>query len=275
MPDSKFLETYTLYRKFEGEFPRDLNRMPAPAINMTCHNSTCDDGNTRTFNLKYKYNHTVIDAIRNNSISVTQAYQTIVNAVYVCTSCTTYQRTFHLLFDFDMIHVMKVGQYPPWREKIKPELKKLLGDQTDLYQKALILESQSYGIGAFAYYRRIVEEQITKLVEDIEVLIPESDKAAYQEAVERVRETHIASDKIELVKDLLPSSLKPNNINPLDIIYGHLSGGLHGKDEEECLEIAESLRESVIYLITKVYENRDADKEFSERMKKLLEKKSV
>lgn len=104
----------------------------------------------------------------------------------------------------------KVGQLPPWAPppSDKPFEKLLSGSELSLYQKGLISESQSYGIGAYAYYRRIVEDTIDTLLESIAELIPPSAAEDYQRALQKVSATTIASDKIALVKGLLLATFR-------------------------------------------------------------------
>ena len=68
--------------------------------------------------------------------------------------------------------IIKVGQEPAWSIDIEPYLEKIFGKYVNDYKKGLINESQGYGIGAFAYYRRIVEVIIDELLNDILSLTP-------------------------------------------------------------------------------------------------------
>lgn len=94
----------------------------------------------------------------------------------------------------------------------------------------------------------------------------------YQVALEEVRKTKNTTDKIALVKDLLPSILKPEQYNPLKTIHDALSKGLHGRTDEECLEDAESIRTSLLFLVDSILSRRKGQQEYTENMKKILEK---
>jgi hypothetical protein len=139
----------------------------------------------------------------------------------------------------------------------------------------LVCESQSYGIGAFAYYRRIVEEIINELLDEITDLIPEAEKPAYEEALAKAKETRVTQDKIDLVKDLLPPILRPDGMNPLGVLHSALSEGLHGQTDEHCLELAEQLRQVLVFLVNQVSATRTAAKSFTASMRTLLDKKSA
>src|SRR5271163_2712540 len=107
------------------------------------------------------------------------------------------------------------GQFPAWSIDGDPALLKLLGGYGAYYKKGLICESQAYGIGAFGYYRRIVEEVIDTLLDDIAGLLAGEELAKYQEALQKTKATIVTQEKIDLVKDLLPPILRPAGMNPL------------------------------------------------------------
>jgi hypothetical protein len=196
-------------------------------------------------------------------------------AIYSCAACHNSQ-FFLLKFDENLSYVMKVGQYPAWSVSVDKNLSRVLHEHEDNYQKGLISESQGYGIGAYAYYRRIVEDIIDKLLGSIRDMLPEGDKEAYEKALEETRKSVIAKDKIALVKDLLPVSLRPDNMNPLSILHDNLSAGIHAKTDEECLELAGNIREILVYLVEKINEatrSKETSKQFTDSMRKLLDKK--
>jgi uncharacterized protein YjaG (DUF416 family) len=144
---------------------------------------------------------------------------------------------------------------------------------TDPWTRGLICESQSYGIGAFAYYRRIVEEIIEKLLEDIPNLMSGEERQKYPAALQQVKQTRRADEKIKLVKDLLSEVLKPSGMNPLDMLFEALSEGLHGEIDDQCVELAQQVRQVLVYLVNRLLTVKTADQEFTEGMKKLLDRK--
>ena len=170
---------------------------------------------------------------------------------------------------------MKVGQEPPWDISIDPTLAKALGDRVGYYKKGLINESQGYGIGAFAYYRRVVEEIIDDLLTEIGDLLAGEEHKEYLSALEKVRQSRVAQDKIAFVKDLLPPILRPDNRNPLSILHSELSGGLHGRDDEECIRSAATVREVLEFLVRGMSARKAEASRFTESMQKLLDRKSA
>jgi len=276
MPNKLFLETYPLLKKFEislSYFQDSLENLPSPAINMPC--KVCKS--RQTFNMVNKF-------WENEPSMKTEIWGKTIRSKYICSACNEFEYLFFIEFvktgtnetDTNIYdgYMRKVGQNPPWEIKMDKRLETLLGDYSELYKKGLVCESQGYGIGAYGYYRRIVEQVIDTLLDSITELIESGeDKVKYLEALEKTKNAKDASHKIELVKDLLPASLRPDDLNPLDIIYSSLSDGIHSKSDEECLNIADSIRKSLVFLVDQLLSQNQAKKEFTESMRKLLEKK--
>ena len=93
-------------------------------------------------------------------------------------------------------------------------------------------------------------------------------------ALEKTKQTIVTRDKIDLVKDLLPPSLRPNGMNPLGVLHKVLSEGLHDKSDEDCLDLAISIKNILVYLINQIIRSKEEAKKFTESMRKLLDKKS-
>jgi hypothetical protein len=193
---------------------------------------------------------------------------------YGCSHCQTYFRYFLVAFDHERKWVMKVGQFPAWDIAGDPDIERMLGEHAGYYKKGLICESQGYGIGAFGYYRRIVEETIGSLLADVSGLLSGDELTKYQNALEETKKTIVTQEKIELVKDLLPPILRPESMNPLSVLHSALSEGLHAQSDDECLTYAESVKTVLIFLVSQLAMNREAKKQFTAGMQKLLERKS-
>ena len=262
MPHPEFLEKYPLYRKFEIDVPYLLREIPKPSIHMFC--KKCDSDQT---------------FIMTNNYQDTKDYSAkslgeIVLMEYTCAGCSMFKRHFLIKISEQHDYVMKVGQYLPWDISIDKNIEKLLGEHAELFKKGLICESQGYGIGAYTYYRRIVELIIDELLDSIQNLVPENEKEKYLKALGATKKTKIATEKIELVKDLLPSILRPNNMNPLSTLHDVLSQGIHEKSDDDCMQTATNIKNVLVFLVNQVISSRESAKEFTESMKTLLAKKS-
>ncbi len=256
--NKEFLEEYSLFRKLKCEIPETAYQFPKPPINMTCQNC----GSTQTFNMV------------NNYAGYRDYSDKKIDLVYKCESCKIFTRQFQIYISPDLDYVYKFGQYPKWEIKMDKNLEKMLGSHAKTFKKGLVCESQGYGIGAFAYYRRITEEIIDELLNSIFDLIETERKEEYQAALEEVKKTRIAQEKINLVKDLLPTILLPDGMNPLGVLHSELSEGLHAKSDENCLENASHIKDILTFLINQIIQSKEASKQFTISMKSILEKKS-
>ncbi|MCK5510674.1 hypothetical protein KAI65_03980 [Candidatus Parcubacteria bacterium] len=280
MPNKFFLENYPLYSKANTDWMNSfnnikLNKLPKPAIHMHC--DVC--ASEQTFNVENDYE----ESEGNYNIE-----GKIIRAKYICSSCAKGERLFIVrLFnriekttdskggevEYTYVSMEKIGQYPSWNIQMDSELEKMLGKHSDYYKKGLTCESQSYGIGAYAYFRRITEDIIDELINSIFDLVEgEEKKEEYRTALKKVKETKITEKKIDVVKDLLPVSLQTEGINPLKALHSALSAGLHGKTDEECMEQAEIIRSILVFLVNQTMKTKEEKKKFTSGIKKLLSK---
>jgi hypothetical protein len=262
MPNKQFLEDYSLFRKFKMDVPETMDHLKKPAINMICKKCNSNE----TFNMINQYH----ELYSYNNVSTANKN---LRLIYLCESCKLYSREFCVYVSPERDHLYKYGQYPEWEIKIDKALEKTLHKHSKTFRKGLVCESQGYGIGAFAYYRRITEDIIDELLESITELIDAEHKAEYMEALEKTKTTRVTQEKINLVKDLLPSILKPNGINTLGVLHSELSEGLHAESDEACLENANQIKIILVFLLSQIVRSKESAKEFSESMKSLLTKK--
>ena len=60
--------------------------------------------------------------------------------------------------------LQKVGQVPQWNIVLSSDLEAALADDAELYKRAQITKTFSYGVGSCAYLRRVLENRITPLL---------------------------------------------------------------------------------------------------------------
>ncbi len=283
MANKKFLEEYPLYKKFSTGWRKFTpiyshthiknTQLSKPAIHMFC--AICDSD--QTFNMSNEYYDEHLPASKNDYI-----HGAVKEVRYICSACDTGLIVFLVHFGYKNngdtketeIYLEKVGQIPAWSIEMDKELEDSLGEHSEDYKKGLICESQGYGIGTFAYFRRITEEVIDGLLDSISDLLEGDEKILYEEALLKTKKTRVTQEKIELVKDLLPTSLRPDGMNPLGVLHSALSEGLHAETDQECLEYADSVKEILIYLVNKLKRDKKDSKRFTDSMKKILDKKT-
>jgi hypothetical protein len=137
----------------------------------------------------------------------------------------------------------KFGENPPFGPVTPNRLLKLLGDQKDIFLKGRRCETQGLGVGAFAYYRRVVEHQKNRIFDEI---IKVSEKLGAQAgALEVLNSAKLEQQFLKsvfLVKDVIPQALLINGHNPLTLLHAALSSGLHEQSDKRCLELAHDVR---------------------------------
>ncbi len=136
----------------------------------------------------------------------------------LCTGCNRQEFQCWIEVNAEEKWIRKVGQLPPWAIQLSKELEKSLGESASLYRNALICMSQSYGIGACTYMRRVLEDQINPLLNVVYGIKEEA--GATEEELYKVRKTiqgRTAEDKIKLVNQVAPESIAVGGHNPLTL----------------------------------------------------------
>jgi hypothetical protein len=167
--------------------------------------------------------------------------------VYDCKNCERAQRTFALLVVPDENkssgRVQKLGEFPPFGPPTPSRVMKLVGEDRELFLQGRRAELRGLGIGAFAYYRRVVEEQKSRIIEEIGKVALKIKPSKETEALFAKAEAETQfKTAIDLIKSAIPESLLIDGHNPLTLLHSALSEGLHAQTDEECLELATSIR---------------------------------
>lgn len=278
----KFIEEKPLYYKLTKGIPKEAVSIYPNKIEVYC--SGCKYfrpfhkpgyGKGKQWGRQESGKKSVVDEEISNIVEkVTNSLRSgIYELKYDCSGCFKKQFLCWIEVNINEGWIRKVGQIPPWNKNSDNNLTKLISPYKEYYRKGLACESHSYGIGAYSYYRRIVEEVIDDLLNSIEDLIEPSEKETYLKALNKVKKTIVAKEKIALVKDLLPPVLRPQGFNPLSILHSSLSEGIHNESDEKCLERAEQIRNVLAFLANQIALHHESSKVFTESMRRLLDKK--
>jgi hypothetical protein len=166
--------------------------------------------------------------------------------VYLCSNCrrTIKKYALHVTTDDGVAgKCYKYGEYPPFGPMTPSKLLRLLGDDRETFLKGRRCESQGLGIGAFSYYRRVVENQKNHIFDEI-IRVSEKLKAGdfTLDALRKAKQETQFSKAVSLVKDAIPAALLLNGHNPITLLHSALSVGLHAQTDEQCLESAQDVR---------------------------------
>ena len=167
---------------------------------------------------------------------------------YRCSNCQEVNKTFSLAAKVDVDakpqgECYKFGELPTYGPPVSPKLIKLIGPDREEFLKGRRCENQGLGVGAFIYYRRVVENQKNRIIGEI---IKVSEKiGAPKEKLEKLRnaltETQF-SKALDMAKDAIPESLLINGHSPILLLHSALSEGVHALTDEQCLELASNVR---------------------------------
>ncbi len=138
---------------------------------------------------------------------------------------------------------IKVGEFPPFAPRVPSRLITLIGPDRDLFLKGRAAEVRNLGIGAFSYYRRVVENQKNRLLDQI--ICAAKQRNAGQKVIDtltKAKDETQFSKAVEGIKDAIPKALRIKEHNPLTLLHNALSKGLHANSDEECLNVAHHIR---------------------------------
>ena len=197
---------------------------------------------------------------------------------YQCCNCRQRHRVFAIAAARDTTKASgtarKLGEFPSFGPPTPARLISLIGPDKDLFLKGRRCETQGLGVGAFVYYRRVVEDQKNRILSEIvKVLktIRGSEKAiATLEAA--TKETRF-SEALSLAEDAIPESLLISGHNPLKLLHSALSEGVHDRSDGECLETAQSVRVILVELSERIAQAIKDDAELRNALSNLMKRK--
>jgi hypothetical protein len=193
---------------------------------------------------------------------------------YECRNCSRTSKTFG-------VHVeersgvtgslTKIGELPLFGPPLPARLQRLVQTDREFLVKGFRSENAGLGIGAFAYYRRVVEDQKDRLLDEIvkvckkipaaEALIPHVEGAKKQTQFTKA---------IEEIADAIPDVLRIDGHNPLTLLHRALSKGLHAQSDDDCLEAAQAIRVVLLALADRMAQILKEDTEVTKAIGKLL-----
>ena len=224
--------------KFAGNAKADW--LASPEIHIHCENERCNG--PRFFRGRERNLCRV-------STEITYSF-----VMYVCSNCRRSVRTFALGINTIAEgkpegEVFKFGELPVFGPPTPSRLVKLIGPDREDFLKGRRCENQGIGVGAFAYYRRVVENQRSRILSEVirvaeKVGAPQEKMKLLDDAL---NETQF-SKSLALARDAIPESLLINGHSPFALLHSALSEGLHKQSDEECLSIASSVRVVLVEL---------------------------
>lgn len=221
-------------RKYSPGSGNSYYEITTPEILLHCPDDICNG--PRIF--RFKDGDRVLRGTQNKALT----YLT-----YVCSNCRRTTKVFSLYVsnadtdDDTSGSCYKFGEHPSYGPPTPNRLLKLFGKDREIFLKGRQCENHGLGIGAFVYYRRVVENHKDQILDEI-IKVAEKIAPETVEQLKSAKKENQFSKAIESVKDAIPQALLINGQNPLTLLHSALSEGLHALTDAECLELAHDVR---------------------------------
>jgi hypothetical protein len=210
--------------------------LSTPELQLHCPNATCNG--PRFFRYDEK-----------TPPQVGEKKTNLLYLTYRCDNCKRKRKTFALYVEPDVKIAdagtcYKIGELPTYGPPTPTRLLKLLEDERETFLKGRRCENQGLGIGAFAYYRRVVENQKNRILDEV-IRVCEKTRAPTSmiEMLEDAKKETQFTRAMDSVKDAMPEPLLiDGHHNPFTLLHVALSRGLHADTDEKCLELAHDVR---------------------------------
>lgn len=261
----QFLEKKELYQSEEFSLPTDARSdLCIKEIDGFC--KKC--GKIKPF--QDTTHRPVVVGLRSNSIQISELESDLKTYAYTCVSCNSEKHIFCIeqTVSDDKIELKKFGQHPRKQLVRDKQLQKFLKTDIDNYEKGEICLHHCYGVAAFSYFRRIVENNIDELLSNIEneLVSTNSLSTEISNAIKELHGKKPMTEKIKIANKALPDFLLANGVNPLGRLYKVLSEGIHKSSDKECLEKAEKLKACLSFLISELSHRREQRERFSKNI---------
>jgi len=198
------------------------------------------------------------------------------SASYLCANC----KKRAVLFFFwgkgtstQEVTFEKVGQYPPQEIKPPKALEKALGKHAPLYIKGMTCRHNSYGIGAHAYFRRLIEETTDDMLDLLANAMEETgvEKSVIQKVRDAKSEIQYER-KIEIAAGVIPDHLRPGGRNPFALLHELLSRGVHTLSDEDCLDLVDGMQQALEFVFKELKIHMEERKIYAEGLRAIAEK---
>ena len=214
-----------------------------PRLKLYCPNSVCSG--IRFF-----------DSYQTKKVTLSEKWSRIF-LHYSCANCRTHSKIFAIMArwntDVDEGEAIKVGEWPPFGPRVSARVISILSEDKDLFLMGRRAEIQGLGIGALAYYQKVIENQKDHIIDEIiRVVRRTGSPEPYIEKLKSAKMEKRFKEAVELISDALPQALLINGYNPLALLDQALRKGSYAHNDTDALKLATALRRILSELAERV-----------------------
>jgi hypothetical protein len=200
--------------------------------------------------------------------------------LYMCKNCEfsfkSYAIEAHSPDRNNGVTILKYGESPAFGPPLPSKLIELIRPEWDYFQKGRRAENQGLGIGAFGYYRRVIENQKNRIFDElIKAATKLNAKPETLVELSDAKEERQFTKALESVKGGLPDTFLIQGQNPLGLLHDALSEGLHAQSDEECLQAATDVRVVMTELAERLSDVLKSKAEVESAVSRLAAKRSA
>jgi hypothetical protein len=186
------------------------------------------------------------DAYQTKQVTLTEKWSRVF-LHYSCSNCRTRSKIFAIMARWndaaDEGEAVKLGEWPPFGPQISRGVISILGKNKDMFLMGRRAEVQGLGIGALAYYRRLIESQKDHMIDEIIRVLRRTNSPQTQiEKLQSARNEKAFKKAVEFISDAIPQTLLINGYNPLALLEQAITKGADAQHDKEALQLATAMR---------------------------------
>jgi hypothetical protein len=186
------------------------------------------------------------DARESRSVSLTDKWSRVF-LLYVCANCRLRMKVFALMARWNAAaecgEAVKLGEWPPFGPMLSQSLSSLVGRDRKTFALGRRAEIHGLGFGALVYYRRVIEQQQQRMIDEIarvrQKFFPDDDAA---DAMQAARSESRFGRAALMLADVFPPVLVINGHNPMLLLQRALRLESRVRTEQEALNLAATIR---------------------------------
>jgi coproporphyrinogen III oxidase-like Fe-S oxidoreductase len=166
----------------------------------------------------------------------------------------------------------KLGEWPPFGPQVSVGIISMLGKNKDMFLRGRRAEIQGLGIGALAYYRRVVESQKDHIINEIIKLMRRTNSPETQiEKLKSAKKEKQFKKAVELISDSVPKALLINDYNPLALLDQAMTKGADVQTDSDALRLATAIRKILTELAERLVRALEDQADLDEAVNYILQ----